>query len=143
MRQIRMIKTYSEMSKLETFIERFEYLKLKGKVGDETFGYSRYLNQRFYHTPEWRDARDKVIIRDNGCDLGIFDRAIIGKILIHHINPITEEDILERNPIIFDLENLICVSKETHDAIHFGDSNLLIADKPIIRTKNDTCPWRC
>lgn len=142
MRQVKILKTYSEMIRFKTFIERFEYLKLRGKVGDETFGYSRYVNQRFYHTQEWKDVRDKVIIRDNGCDLGIEDREIRDRILIHHINPITEQDIVERNPAIFDPENLVCVSKATHDAIHYGDSNLLINDTPIIRTKNDTCPWR-
>ncbi len=138
-----MDRSYSEMIKFTTYLERFEYLKLKGKVGDETFGYSRYLNQRFYHTPEWKEARDKVIIRDNGCDLGIWDRKIRDRILIHHINPITEDDILNRNPMVFDLENLVCVSKKTHDAIHYGDSSLLIADDIVVRTKNDTSPWRC
>lgn len=142
MRQTK-IKSYSEMIRLNTFLERFEYLKLKGKVGDETFGYSRYLNQHFYHTREWKNVRDQVIIRDNGCDLAIFDREIRDRILIHHINPITEEDILDRNPLVFDLDNLVCVSKLTHDAIHYGDSNLLPSDTIVIRTKNDTCPWRC
>lgn len=142
MRQTK-IKSYSEMIRLNTFLERFEYLKLKGKVGDETFGYSRYLNQHFYHTREWKSVRDQVIIRDNGCDLAIFDREIRDRILIHHINPITEEDILDRNPLVFDLDNLVCVSKLTHDAIHYGDSNLLPSDTIVIRTKNDTCPWRC
>jgi len=142
MRQTK-IKSYSEMIRLNTFLERFEYLKLKGKVGDETFGYSRYLNQHFYHTREWKNVRDQVIIRDNGCDLAIDDREIRDRILIHHINPITEEDILDRNPLVFDLDNLVCVSKLTHDAIHYGDSNLLPSDTIVIRTKNDTCPWRC
>lgn len=143
MRQTKMVRTYSDMIMFNTFMERFEYLKLKGKVGDETFGYSRYLNQRFYHTPEWRDAREKVIIRDMGCDLGIEDRLITDRILIHHINPISEQDILDRDPIVFDLENLVCVSKNTHDAIHYSDSSILINNEPIIRTKNDTSPWRC
>ena len=143
MRQTKMVRTYSEMSKFNTFMERFEYLKLKGKVGDETFGYSRYLNQRFYHTPEWREARDLVIMRDNGCDLGIEDRLILDRILIHHINPITEQDILDRNPLVFDLENLVCVSKNTHDAIHYSDSSILVNDEIVVRTKNDTSPWRC
>ena len=142
MRQTK-IKSYSEMIRLNTFLERFEYLKLKGKVGDETFGYSRYLNQHFYHTREWKNVRDQVIIRDNGCDLAIDNREIRDRILIHHINPITEEDILDRNPLVFDLDNLVCVSKLTHDAIHYGDSNLLLSDTIVIRTKNDTCPWRC
>ena len=138
-----MIKSYSEMIQLNTFLERFEYLKLKGKVGEETFGFSRYLNQRFYHSIEWKDTREMVIIRDNGCDLGIDDRLITDRILIHHINPVTEKDILECNPIVFDPENLVCVSKSTHDAIHYGDSSLLVSDEIVIRTKNDTSPWRC
>lgn len=134
-------KSYSELIKLETFEERFEYLKLNGRVGESTFGYDRYLNQLFYTTAEWKAARNLVIIRDNGCDLGIDDRIIGGRIFIHHINPITKEDILNRHPKLFDPENLICVSKLTHDAIHYGDENLLIK-APIERSKNDTCPWR-
>lgn len=134
-------KSYSELIKLETFEERFEYLKLNCRVGESTFGYDRYLNQIFYSTPEWKAARNLVIIRDNGCDLGIDDRIIGGRIFIHHINPITKEDILNRHPKLFDPENLICVSKLTHDAIHYGDENLLIK-APIERSKNDTCPWR-
>lgn len=134
-------KSYSELIKLETFEERFEYLKLNGRVGESTFGYDRYLNQLFYTTAEWKAARNLVIIRDNGCDLGIDDRNIGGRIFIHHINPITKEDILNRHPKLFDPENLICVSKLTHDAIHYGDENLLIK-APIERSKNDTCPWR-
>lgn len=134
-------KSYSELIKLETFEERFEYLKLNGRVGESTFGYDRYLNQLFYTTAEWKAARNLVIIRDNGCDLGIDDRIIGGRIFIHHINPITKEDILNRHPKLFDPENLICASKLTHDAIHYGDENLLIK-APIERSKNDTCPWR-
>lgn len=135
-----MTKTYLELCQLSTFEERFEYLKLDGIVGDWTFGSRRYLNQMLYKSAEWKELRDKVIIRDNGCDLGIQDRTIFGKVLIHHINPITIEDVLNRNPIVFDLNNLICVSHMTHQAIHYGDSNLLMKD-PIQRTKNDTCPW--
>ena len=135
-----MTKTYLELCQLPTFEERFEYLKLDGIVGDCTFGSRRYLNQMLYKSAEWKELRDKVIIRDNGCDLGIQDRTIFGKVLIHHINPITIEDVLNRNPIVFDLNNLICVSHMTHQAIHYGDSNLLLKD-PIQRTKNDTCPW--
>lgn len=134
-------KSYSELIKLGTFEERFEYLKLNGRVGESTFGYDRYLNQLFYTTAEWKAARNLVIIRDNGCDLGIDDRIIGGRIFIHHINPITKEDILNRHQKLFDPENLICVSKLTHDAIHYGDENLLIK-APIERSKNDTCPWR-
>lgn len=134
-------KSYSELIKLETFEERFKYLKLNGRVGESTFGYDRYLNQTFYLTPEWKATRNLVIIRDDGCDLGIDDRVIGGRIFIHHINPITKEDILNRHPKLFDPENLICTSKLTHDAIHYGDENLLIK-APIERSKNDTCPWR-
>ena len=104
------------------------------------YQFYEYLNQMLYKSAEWKELRDKVIIRDNGCDLGIQDRTIFGKVLIHHINPITIEDVLNRNPIVFDLNNLICVSHMTHQAIHYGDSNLLMKD-PIQRMKNDTCPW--
>lgn len=135
------IKSYSEMIALPTFIERYRYLKLGGRVGEETFGFDRWLNQRFYKDPEWLSARDKVIIRDNGCDLGMEGHEIYGKILVHHINPITKEDILRRDPCLFDPENLICTIKNTHDAIHYGDESLLII-APTIRTRNDTCPWK-
>lgn len=135
------IRTYSELITLPTFEERFEYLKLGGKVGRETFGFDRYLNQILYKLPEWRSTRDIVIVRDNGCDLGIPGREIYGKILVHHMNPITVEDILNRNPDIFDPEYLISTIKNTHDAIHYSDESLLIKD-PIERSKNDTCPWR-
>lgn len=135
------IKSYSELVKLQTYEERFEYLKLNGSVGVDTFGGSRYLNQVFYKSDEWKTARNTVIIRDNGCDLGIEDRSIGKPILVHHINPITKEDILNRDPSLTDPENLICVSKLTHDAIHYGDENLLVK-APVERSKNDTCPWR-
>lgn len=136
------IKTYSELMKLESFEERFEYLRLGGKVGEETFGFDRYLNQVFYKSPEWQSVRNQVIIRDNGCDLGMPDREIQGnKILIHHMNPITPEDIVNRSDILLNPEYLICTIKNTHDAIHYGDSELLYKD-PIVRSKNDTCPWR-
>ena len=135
------IKSYSELLSLTTFEKRFEYLRLGGKVGIETFGFDRYLNQIFYKDQEWLRARDKVIIRDNGCDLGISDREIYGRILVHHINPITKEDILGRTKYLLDPEYLICTSKNTHDAIHYGDSSILLKD-PIERMKNDTCPWK-
>lgn len=138
---MRQIKTYSEMLRYNTFLERFRYLKLTGAVGAITFGYDRYLNQALYKSPEWLSIRDKIIIRDNGCDLGIEGREIDKGIIVHHINPISKEDILERNPLLFDPENLICVSKCTHDAIHYGDEDLLVL-MPIIRAKNDTCPWK-
>lgn len=135
------IRTYSELITLQTFEERFEYLKLGGTVGKETFGFDRYLNQTFYRSQDWLRTRDQIIIRDNGCDLAIEGREIYGRILIHHINPITMEDIMNRSSWLFDPENLICTVKNTHDAIHFSDENLLVKD-PIARSKNDTCPWR-
>ena len=137
----KMLKTYTELSKLNTFLERYEYLRLGGKVGEETFGFDRYLNQIFYKDPEWLETRDNVIIRDGGCDLGMPDREIKGKILVHHMNPVTKEQILRRDPVLFDPEYLICTIKSTHDAIHYGDGTLLMLD-PIVRTKNDTCPWK-
>lgn len=138
-----MNRSYSELIKFDTFIERFNYLKLKGSVGKETFGYSRCLNQQLYHSVQWKKVKRDVIIRDEGCDLGIPDRQINDRIFIHHINPITEQDIITNSKKLFDLDNLICVSKLTHDAIHYGDSSLLVSSELTIRTKNDTCPWRC
>lgn len=135
------IKTYSELITLPTYEERFNYLKLEGVVGEMTFGFDRYLNQKLYTSQEWKTVRNQVIVRDNGCDLACEGYEIYGKILIHHINPITVEDIINRNPIIFDLENLITTIHNTHNAIHYGDENLLIKG-PIERTKNDTIPWR-
>ena len=135
------IRTYSELITLPTFKERYEYLKLNGRVGEETFGFDRYLNQAFYKSEEWRAVRDYVIVRDNGCDLGIEGHEIFGKILIHHMNPISKRDILDRSDLLLNPEYLICTIKNTHDAIHFGDENLLIV-APIERRKNDTCPWK-
>lgn len=126
---------------LPTFEERFRYLKLDGKVGETTFGLDRYLNQMFYKSDEWKAVRDKIIIRDSGCDLGIEGREINGRVLIHHMNPISKEDILNKSDFLLNPEYLICTIKSTHDAIHYGDENLLIKD-PIVRTKNDTCPWK-
>lgn len=135
------IKTYSELITLPTFEERYRYLRLGGRVGEDTFGFDRYLNQIFYKSNEWRDVRDYVIVRDGGCDLGMPDREIFGKILVHHMNPIRQEDILRRSKFLLDPEYLICTIKNTHDAIHYGDDSLLIIAPPE-RTKNDTCPWR-
>ena len=135
------IKSYSDLIQIPTFEERFKYLQLSGSVGKETFGFDRYLNQNFYRSVEWKRIRDEVIVRDNGCDLGIADRPIAGKILIHHINPITDKDIVNATNILLNPEYLICVSHMTHNAIHYGNDDLLIKD-PVIRTKNDTCPWR-
>lgn len=135
------IRTYSELIKLKTFEERYEYLKLDGRVGEETFGFDRYLNQVFYKSPEWRSIRNEVIVRDNGCDLGIDGREIHTKILVHHMNPIRKEDILNRSEFLLNPEYLITTFKRTHDAIHYGDEELLIKDY-MERTKFDTCPWR-
>lgn len=136
------IKTYSELVKLNSFEERYKYLKLEGKVGEDTFGFDRYLNQIFYKTDEWKSVRDYVISRDNGCDLGMSDREIkFGKILVHHMNPITKEDILNRSDILLNPEYLITTTKNTHDAIHYGSDDLLYQD-PVERYKNDTCPWK-
>lgn len=136
-----MIKRYSELIELPTFLERYEYLKLEGSVGAETFGFDRYLNQNFYRTPEWRRVRDIVIIRDNGNDMAMDDYAIGGRIIIHHMNPITIEDLVKRREWVLDPENLISVSHNTHNAIHFGDENLLPKDL-VIREPGDTCLWK-
>ncbi len=135
-------KTYEDLVKLNTFEERFRYLVLDGIVGAETFGFNRYLNQVLYRSPEWKRLRDQVIIRDGACDLGIEDRIIGGRVIIHHINPISKEDIELRRPWVMDMNNLICVSHNTHEAIHYGNEDLLISSKPTIRYPNDTCPWR-
>jgi len=135
------IRTYSELITFPTFEERYRYLRLGGKVGEDTFGFDRYLNQLFYKSDEWLAIRDYVIVRDNGCDLAISDREIYGRILIHHMNPITKEDILRRSDFLLNPEYLITTVKNTHDAIHYGDEGLLIT-APIERTKNDTCPWK-
>lgn len=135
------IRTYSELIELPTFEERFEYLRLDGRVGEETFGFDRYLNQVFYKSKEWLRVRDQVIARDNGCDLGIEGHEIYSKILVHHMNPVSKEDILKRSEWILNPEYLICTIKNTHDAIHYGDKSLL-ATAPIERRPNDTCPWR-
>lgn len=135
------IRTYNELMLLPTFEERFEYLKLSGRVGEETFGFDRWLNQKFYRSAEWKHLRDQVIIRDNGCDLGVEGREIYGKILIHHMNPITKKDILDRTDLLLNPMYLISVTKQTHDAIHYSDDSILMKD-PIVRSRNDTCPWR-
>jgi len=136
-----MIKTYSDLILLPTFEERFKYLKLGGCVGYDTFGFDRYMNQQFYQSMEWRAVRDFVIIRDNGCDLGVPGREIQGKVLIHHLNPITQEDLINRTKFLLDPEYLITTMHLTHNAIHYSDENLLMKD-PIERSANDTCPWR-
>ena len=135
------IKRYSELILLPTFEERYKYLQLNGAIGNETFGFDRYINQMFYRSQEWKHVRDYVIIRDNGCDLGIEGHEIRGKILIHHMNPIGIKDIQQVNKILLDPEYLITTMLSTHNAIHYGDESLLVKD-PIERSKNDTCPWK-
>ena len=135
------IRTYSEIITLKTYEERFDYLKIGGQVGLETFGYDRYLNQILYNTKQWKKFRREIIIRDNACDLACEGYEINYRILVHHINPITVEDIINRSPMIFDPENAITTTHRTHNAIHYGDKNLLVL-QPMERTPNDTCPWR-
>ena len=135
------IKSYSELITLPTFEERYQYLRLSGVVGRDTFGFDRYLNQIFYRSKRWREVRDYVIIRDNGCDLGIEGREIYGKVIVHHMNPLTLDDIEKESAFLMDPEYLIATTHDTHNAIHYGDENLLVK-APIERTKNDTCPWR-
>ena len=135
------IKTYSELIILPTFKERFEYLRLDGSVGEQTFGFDRYINQIFYQSYEWKKVRDFVIIRDNGCDLGMDGHEIRGRILIHHMNPITINDIEKRSDLLLNPDYLISTTHITHNAIHYGNERLL-PKGPIERTKYDTCPWR-
>lgn len=134
-------KCYSELKRLETFEERFEYLKTSGVVGQSTFGYDRYLNQVLYKSAKWRKVRNQVIIRDNGCDLGMEDYPIFDKVIVHHMNPITIEDVEDDNEDIYNPDYLICVSELTHNAIHYGNSNTL-PKLPTERTPGDTCPWK-
>ena len=141
MKTMTTIRTYSELCQLSTFEERFDYLRLNGSVGKDTFGFDRYLNQQFYRSREWKRIRDRVILRDNGCDLGVEGYEIRGRILIHHINPISVEDIHTMSDLLMNPEYLICTSHRTHNAIHYGDESLIIT-APIERTQNDTCPWR-
>ena len=136
-----MNRSYLELIELETFEERFDYLRLDGVVGAETFGSSRQLNQALYRSYEWKKIRDMIILRDNGCDLGIDGRDIFQQPYIHHLNPITKKQILDRDPILFDPNNLITVSYQTHQAIHYGDKSILLLD-PIERFANDVAPWR-
>jgi len=136
-----MVKTYSELIKIRTFEDRYKYLRIGGKVGADTFGYDRYLNQILYTSKRWRQTRDGIIIRDGGCDLGIENREIYGRIIIHHINPITIEDVELDREELYDPELLITTSFDTHQAIHYSNAQLL-PRLPIIRRRNDTCPWR-
>ena len=135
------IRTYSELITLPTFEERFKYLQLNGSVGKDTFGFDRYVNQNFYRSKEWKRVRDFVILRDNGCDLAADGYVIYGKIIIHHMNPITVKDIESVTDYLMNPEYLICTTHLTHNAIHYGDGSLLMM-LPTERRKNDTCPWR-
>lgn len=136
-----MIRTYTELSRLTTFKERYQYLKLNGSVGTDTFGFDRYMNQNFYRSREWKSVRDQVIVRDCGCDLGVEGYEIHGRIYIHHMNPILLEDIENRTEFLLNPEYLITTTHNTHNAIHYGDENLITME-PVVRTKNDTCPWK-
>lgn len=136
-----MIRTYSELITIPTFKERFKYLQLSGLIGNQIFGYDRYLNQMFYRSQKWKKIRDEVIIRDNACDLAMEGYDIFGKVIIHHMNPLSIKDIKSETEYLLDPEFLICVTHNTHNAIHYGDESLL----PILpkeRTANDTCPWK-
>lgn len=135
------VRTYSELIHIPTFEERFEYLQLKGQIGEDTFGFDRWINQRFYRSKEWLKVRDEVIVRDNGCDLGIEEHEIHGRILIHHMNPISVKDICDVTEFLLNPEYLISTAHATHNAIHYGDISLLTI-APAERSKNDTCPWR-
>lgn len=135
------IRTYSELVTLPTFEERFKYLQLNGQVGESTFGFDRYMNQVFYRSQKWKSIRDFVIIRDCGCDLGVEGYDIHGKIIIHHMNPLSMRDIETESDFLLNPDFLICTTHNTHNAIHYGDEKLLVT-APIERTKNDTCPWR-
>ena len=136
------IRTYHELIQLPTFEERFRYLKLGGSVGEETFGWERWINQKFYSSPEWKSLRNRIIIRDNGCDLGVADYEIHGRVIIHHIEPVTPSALSNGEEYwLLNPDNLICVSHNTHNAIHYGDEDLL-PKAPVERTPNDTCPWR-
>lgn len=137
-----MKKTYSELILLPTFEERYEYLKLDGHVGEDTFGFDRYLNQAFYRSTEWKRIRRWIIVRDNGCDLAHPDREIVGPIYIHHINPISMKDLTDQTDYLRDPENLVCVSYNTHQAIHYGSTELLTPTELVERRPNDTCPWK-
>lgn len=140
-RQIMMIRTYSELIQYSTFEDRFKYLSLKGQVGEETYGFDRWINQRFYKSREWKQIRNLIIVRDSGCDLGISGREIQDRIIIHHMNPILLKDITDSTSYLLDPEYLICVSHITHEAIHYGDESLLITE-PVERKPHDTCPWK-
>ena len=135
------IKTYEELITMDNYLDRYRYLKLDGIVAHDTFGSKRWMNQMFYRSKEWRQLRNKIIIRDKGCDLGLIDYPIGGRIIIHHLNPITIDDFTNNPDCMLDPNNVVCVSHNTHEAIHFGDEKILGAVEYIERKPNDTCPW--
>ena len=137
-----MIRKYTDLIQMPSFMERFRYLQLGGSVGEDTFGYDRYLNQQFYKSKDWKRLRNFIITRDFGCDLAHQDYEIRGKIIIHHMNPITKDDVIKHSDMLLNPEYLVCVSHNTHQAIHYGDESLLLDPTPIIRKPNDTSPWR-
>lgn len=137
----KLIRRYSELKRINNFKDRYEYLRLAGIVGESTFGFDRYLNQLLYTSDRWRKVRNEVIIRDNGCDLGVEGYDLHNRIIVHHMNPLSLEEVEKVNDDIFNLEYLICTSMRTHNAIHFGDESLL-PKTPIERKPNDTCPWK-
>ena len=139
---MKIIRTYTELSRIDSFEDRYEYLRLAAIIGESTFGFVRFLNQNFYRSREWKSVRREVIKRDNGSDLGVEGRDIFGRIEIHHITPISIEDIENGSGVLLDLENLICVSPMTHKAIHYGDKSLLPKNQITVRRPNDTCPWK-
>lgn len=136
------LRTYSELVKINSFEERYRYLKLNGAVGEDTFGFDRYINQVFYHSPEWKRLRREIILRDNSCDLAFDGYEIFGKIYVHHMNPVTLRDIAQRKDELLNPEYLVCVSHETHNAIHYGDDSRILTVDPIVRSPHDTSPWR-
>lgn len=135
-----MIRTYNEAIQISNFVDRFHYLQLFGQVGIDTFGYDRYLNQMFYHDSDWKKVRNEAIIRDGGCDLADQNRPILRGLIVHHINPIDRDDVINRDPKLFDLNNLICVSPITHRAIHYGSDKALIGASKA-RCAGDTKLW--
>lgn len=141
MDQDQTIRTYSNLVQFDTFKDRFNYLSLKGVPAEETFGFDRYLNQQFYQSREWKKIREEVILRDLGCDLAMYGFDIVGKIIVHHMNPIAIRDLYNLTDILLNPEYMVCVSQLTHNAIHYGDESLLYSE-PITRKQNDTCPWR-
>jgi len=142
MKKSNTIKRYSDLVKLNTFEDRYNYLRLDGIVGKDTFGFDRYLNQKLYQSGEWKRVRDQVIVRDNACDLGVSNHDLYGRVYVHHMNPINVSDIEKSSDYLLNPEYLICVSMDTHNAIHYGNEGLLNKNKIVTRESNDTCPWK-